>query len=240
MSEERYNVEHLQDYIGILTSHDIHHEKFTMELKAEDNPVMERWAAKNESSIELEFSYYSGTSTAFYHNRNLCPLRDTNKCPECKDITDRHYKFEANLERLQVGDTFRITAALMNNNRSVLPAEIHNFENYQPLVAACTEYWLRLDDTPEGINKKYEREQQRMQREREAEKKRTEDEEQAQKDARGRKRKERFQQFFGESPIITTIIATAIGSVIAGIILATIFNPIPRLFKYLYNLIFSN
>ena len=167
-------------------------------------------------------------------------MRDTNKCTECKDIRDRHHKFEVNLEKLQFGDTFKIKAALINNDRSVLPAEIHNFENYQPLLSACTEYSLRLNDTPEGNNKRYERDQQRKQQEREAEDKRKEDEEQAEKDAKWKKRKEKFQQFFGDSPYITQIIASAIGGVIAGVILTTIVEPIPRLFKYIYRLIFPN
>ena len=43
MNEQPYKVEHLQEYRGILTSHDAHREKFKMELKVEDNPVMKRW-----------------------------------------------------------------------------------------------------------------------------------------------------------------------------------------------------
>ena len=241
MNEQRYKVEHLQDYTGILTYYKWRNGTFKMELKVEDNPVLkERWTEKNESSIDLEFSYNLGTSTAFYHNIYSCPLRDTTKCAECKDIRDRHHKFEANLEQLQFGDTFRIQAALISNDWSVLPAEIHSFENYQPLLAACTEYSLRFNDTPEGINRKYEREQQRLQLEREAEEKRKEDEEQAQKEAKTRKRNERIKQFFGDSPYITQIIASAIGGVIAGVILTTIVEPIPRLFMYIYRLILPN
>ena len=224
MNEQRYKEEHLQDYTGILTSHRRLNGKFKMELKVEENPVMDRWIEKNKSTIESEFSYNLGTSTGFYHNINSCLLRDTNKCAECKDIRDRHHKFEANLEKLQFGDTFSIKAALMNNRQSVLPAEIHSFENYQPLLAACTEYWLRLDDTPEGINKRYERQQQIEQRQREDEEKRKEDEEQAQKDEKSRKRKESIQQFLGKRPNTNQIIVTVIGTTIANQILPFILS----------------
>ena len=177
----------------------------------------------------------------FFHNRRTCPLYLQNKeCPECEKMWEIYDIFAANLYHLQFGDTFKIRAALINNNQSALPAEIHNFERYQPLWAACTADQLRLDDTPEGINKKYERDQQRLQREREAEEKRKEDEEQAQKDAKWEKRKEKFQQFFGDSPYITQIITSIIGGLISGIIIATIVEPIPRLFKYIYRLIFPN
>ena len=114
----------------------------------------------------------------FFHNMRTCPNNlqrvDCNECERMRKIYDI---FSENLYPLRFGDTFKIQAALINNDQSVLPAEIHSFENYQPLLAACTEYPLRLDDTPEGINKKYEREQQRLQREREEEEKRMEDEE---------------------------------------------------------------
>ena len=238
MNEQPYKVEHLQDYQGILISHNRHNGKFKMELKVEDNPVLkERWTEKNVSTIELEFRYNGGPSTMFFHNRHTC---ERIECPECERIQEMYDIFHANLHRLQFGDTFSIQAALINNKQSVLPAEIQSFKNYQPLLAACTEYWLRLDDTPEGINKRYERDQQRLQREREAEEKRKAGEEQAQKDAKRRKRKESIQQFFGDSPYITQITTSAIGGVISGIILATIFNPIPRLFMYIYRLIFLN
>ena len=88
-------------------------------------------------------------------------------------------------------------------------------------------------DTPEGINKKYALEQQRLQREREEEEKSKENEEQAQKDAKWEKRKEKFQQFFGGSPYITQIITSTIGGLTGGIILTTIVEPIPRLFRWI-------
>ena len=137
--------------------------------------------------------------------------------------------FGTNLTYLQVGDTFKIKAALINNDESVLPAEIHSFENYQPLLVACTEYRLRRPDTPEGIKKKQELEEQRLQ----AEEKREVDEKQAQKDARWKKRKETFQQFFGGSPYIIQITTSTIGGLISGILIATIVEPIPRLFRWI-------
>ena len=221
MNEQPYKAKDLQEYTGILTHHSQYNERFKMELKVEDNPVLkERWTEKNVSSIELEFRYNRGPSTMFYHNRYTCPLHLENKeCSECERMRETYNKFEANLLQLQFGDTFRINAALINNDRSVLPAEIHSFENYQPLLAACTEYWLRLDDTPEGNNKRYERDQQK----REAEEKRKEDEEQAQKDAKWRKRKESVQQYFGKRPNTNQIIITAVGTTIA--------NQIPLIFK---------
>ena len=230
MNEHPYKAEHLQDYTGILTSSDARGGKFKMELKAEGNSIMERWTQKDKSTIELEFRYNGGPSTMFFHDRHTCKRID---CPECERIRKIYNIFEDNLHNLQFGDTFKIQAALINNKQSVLPAEIHNFERYQPLWVACTEYLLRLDDTPEGVNKKYEREQQRLQREREAEEKRKEDKEQAQKEAKRAKRKETFQQFFGDRPYITQIIISTIGGLIAGGILATFVEPIPRLFRWI-------
>ena len=223
MNEQPYKVEHLQEYTGILTSDDARNESFKMELKAEDNPVMERWAQKDKPAIELEFRYNGGPSTMFFHDRHTCERME---CPECERMQKRYDIFVSNLYDLQFGDTFRIKAALINNKQSVLPAEIHNFENYQPLWVACTEYQLRLPDTRKGINKKYELEQQRLQHEREAEEKRKEDEEQTQKDARSSKRKESIQHFFGKRPNLNQIIVTITATTIANQIL-------PRLFKYI-------
>ena len=97
MNEQPYKVEHLQEYKGILTSHDTHNGRFKMELKVEDNPVLkERWTKKNVSSIELEFRYNGGPSTMFFHNRFACPLYMENKeCRECErmsKIYDIFYK----------------------------------------------------------------------------------------------------------------------------------------------------
>ena len=231
MSEHRYKEEHLQDYQGILTSHNRHNGTFKMALKVEDNPVLERSIEKIESSIELEFYYNMGLSTLFFHDIHACPLRDTKKCPNCEDIKDRHYKFDANLDRLQVGDTFKIKAALINDKVSELQVRIQSFKDYEPLTAACTEYSLRLLDTPEGINKKYALEQQRLQREREEEEKRIEEEERRKKAEKW----EKLDQWLAKYSNILKIGVAAIG--------ITFLNQIPNIIKgvkYLYTLWFSN
>ena len=236
MSEHRLKQEHLQDYTGILTSHDENSGKFNMMLKIEDNPVLEKSSEKIESSIELEFYYNRRLSTLFFHDTYSCPIENQNgNCPECKDIKDVHHKFETNLHRLKVGDTFRIQAALVNNKQSELPVKIH-FKAYERIIVACTEYWLRLNDTPEGIKKKVGIQEQKLQREQDEKA----NEEQARKDARRRKRKKSIQQFFGKRPNLNQIIVSVIGGVIAGIILTTIVNPIPRLFRYIYYFLFPN
>ena len=172
----------------------------------------------------------------FFHNRPCQKI----ECPECKRMRKIYDVFYTNLYNLQFGDTFKIKAALINNDQSVLPAEIHNFESYQPLLVASTTDSIRLLDTPEGVKKKYDREQQRLRLEREAEEKRKENEEQAQKDAKRTKREERIQQFLGERPYTPQIIVSTIGGLIAGIILATIVEPIPRLFKDIFHRLFPN
>ena len=53
MNEHPYKVEDLQEYTGILTSDDARNQRFKMELKAEDNPVMERWTQKDKSTIGI-------------------------------------------------------------------------------------------------------------------------------------------------------------------------------------------
>ena len=234
MSKHSLEQEHLQDYTGILTSHNRNNGNFKMALKVEDNPVLKGSIEKIESSIELEFCYNMGLSTLFFHDINSCPNRNE-KCPECEDITEKHFKFEANLERLQVGDTFKIKAALVHNKQSELLVKIH-FKAYERIIVACTEYWLRLDDTPEGIKKKVEIEEQRLQREQDEKT----NEEQARKDARRRKRKESIQRFFGKRQNLNQIIVSVIGGVIAGIILTTLVNPIPRLFRDIYHFLFPN
>ena len=234
MSKHSLEQEHLQDYTGILTSHNRNNGNFKMALKVEDNPVLEKSIEKIESSIELEFCYNMGLSTLFFHDINSCPNRNE-KCPECEDITEKHFKFEANLERLQVGDTFKIKAALVHNKQSELLVKIH-FKAYERIIVACTEYWLRLDDTPEGIKKKVEIEEQRLQREQDEKT----NEEQARKDARRRKRKESIQRFFGKRQNLNQIIVSVIGGVIAGIILTTLVNPIPSLLRDIYHFLFPN
>ena len=88
-----------------------------MELKVEDNPVLERSVEKIESSIELEFYYNYGISTLFFHDIHSCPSRysQDESCAECDKMREIHDKFEANIYFLQVGDTFKIRAALINN-----------------------------------------------------------------------------------------------------------------------------
>ena len=223
MSEQRYKAEHLREYTGILTS-GIGNSRFKMVLKVEDNDVLKR-SEEIGSSIELEFYYDWDPSTSFFHAIFSCPKHSKNEqCDECDNVKDKYYQTENNLKRLQVGDTFRIMAALFKDRRSILPPEVIDFKNYQPLMVACDEYQLRLPDTPEGINKKHEREQQRLQREQEEEEKSKEDEEQAQKDAKTRKRNESIQQFFGKRPNLNQIIVTVIGTTIA--------NQIPNIVKF--------
>ena len=145
---------------------------------------------------------------------------------------------ETNLKHLQIGDTFIIMAALFKDGRSTLPGEINDFKNYQPLIVACEENRIRLPDTPEGINKKYELEQQKLQREREEEEKRIEEEEKRKIEADKAKRREkwdRLEQWLAKYPNIMTIGVAAIG--------ITFLNQIPNIIKgvkYLYTLWFSN
>ena len=41
MNEPPYKAEHLQEYTGILTRPNARNEKFKMELKVKDNPIIE-------------------------------------------------------------------------------------------------------------------------------------------------------------------------------------------------------
>lgn len=239
MNEQRYKAKHLREYIGILTS-EIGNSRFKMELKVEDNPVLkERWTEKNVSSIELEFYYDRDPSVSFFHAIFSCPKHSKNEqCDECDNVKDQYYQTRDNLKRLQVGDTFRIKAALFKDGRSTLPPEVIDFKNYQPLMVACNEYSLRLPDTPVGINKKYKLEQQRLQREREAEEKRNEEEEKCKEEADKAKRREkweRLEQWLAKYPNTLKIGVTILG--------ATVLNQIDQIFKglkFLFKLIFSN
>ena len=214
MNEQPYKLEHLRAYTGILTS-EFSNGKFKMELKVEDNSVLkERWTKKNVSSIELNFHYNLGPSSSFSHHIFSCPkYSKQEQCDDCDDIMGIDEIFETNLKNLQIGDTFCIQAALINNKQSVLPAEIHSFENYQPLLAAGTKSQLRLPDTREGINKKQELEKQKLQRE-----------------AR-ENRWNRLEERLAKRPYITRSIII--------VLLTTLANQIPnivRFVKYLFNL----
>ena len=168
MNELPYKVEHLRKYTGILTSK-FSDGRFKMDLKVDDNPfVKERWTEKNVSSIELNFHYNLGPSSVFSHPIFSCPkYSKQEQCDDCDNIMRIDRIFETNLKYLQIGDTFSIMAALFKDRRSTLPGEIKDFKNFEPLIVACEENRIRLPDTPAGINKKYELEQQRLQRERE-------------------------------------------------------------------------
>lgn len=234
MSELPYKVKDLQDYTGILTQH-VDSENFKMELKVEDNPVLRRSVEEIDRSIELVFHHNLGTSTLFFHNIFRCPCtrqserrNESGRCDECDKVMGTFKIFKENLKNLQVGDTFSIKAALINNKQSELPVKIH-FKDYERIEVACVDYYLRLPDTPEGIKKKLEREEQRLQQEREDEDNRKK----AEDDAKRRKRNESIKQFFGERPYIPQIIVSAIGGVIAGIILAITVEPIQRLFRWI-------
>ena len=52
MNQQSYKAEHLQDNTGILTNHDTHNGKFKMELRVEDNSILER---SIEEIIEINF-----------------------------------------------------------------------------------------------------------------------------------------------------------------------------------------
>ena len=220
MNEHPYKVEYLREYTGILTSK-FSNSRFKMELKVEDNPVLKRSVEKIESSIELEFYYDWTPSTSFFHAIFSCPKHSKNEqCDECDNVKDKYYETENNLKPLQVGDTFRIMAALFKDSRSTLPPEVIDFKNYQPLMVACDKSPLRLPDTPGGIKKKVELEEQRLQREQDEKA----NQEQTQKDTRSRKRKDSIKQYFGERPNTNQIIVTVIGT--------TITNQIPNLVKF--------
>ena len=123
--------------------------------------------------------------------------------------------FETNLKHLQIGDTFKIMAALLKDDRSTLPGEIKDFKNFQPLIVACEENRIRLPDTPAGINKKYALEQQRLQREREEEERRVEEEEKRKIEADKAKRREkrvRLEQMFAKYPYTIAIGVAIIGT----------------------------
>ena len=231
MNEQPYNAEHLREYTGILTS-EFSGGRFKMELKVEDNPVLERSVEKIESSIELEFYYDWNPSTSFFHAIFSCPKHSKNEqCDECDNVKNKYYQTENNLKHLQIGDKFRIMAALFKDGRSTLPPEVIDFKNYQPLMVACDKYSLRLPDTPAGISKKYALEQQRLQREQDEKA----NQEQTQKNTRWRKRKDSIKQYFGERPNTNQIIVTVIGTTIA--------NQIPNIVKfvkYIYRLLVSN
>lgn len=230
MSEQRYKKDYLQDYKGILIW-EVGSSIFKMELKLADNPVLKKSVEKIGSSIELEFYYSYEASTAFFHDVRSCPSHysSNEQCHECEKVREIYDKFEANLHKLQIGDTFKIKAALIHNDQSELPLRIQSFKDYELLIVACEEDWLRLPDTIEGIKKKQELEEERLPREREEEsylKKEL-------REAKWENRKYRFKQYFGKSPNTNQIIVTVIGTTIANQIL-------PRIFKYIYHLFFSN
>ena len=221
MNEERYKNEDLQDYRGILTSV-ARSGQFKMELKVEDNSVLERWAEKNKPTIELEFKYNFENSIEFVHNRKTCPNNLQNKeCNECERRGRIYGKFEANLEYLQLGDTFRIKAVLINNDQSTLPGEIHDFERYQPLLVACTEDRLILPDTPEGVAKKQELVDQRLKSEQDAKEKREADEKKAKWD----NMLNGLEQRLAKRPYITRTIIT----VVITAIVTTFLNQMPHI-----------
>ena len=237
MNELPYKVEHLRKYIGILTSK-FSNGKFKMELKVEDNPVLkERWTEKNASSIELNFHYNLGPSSVFFHPIFSCPkYSKQEQCDDCDNIIGMDKIFETNLKHLQIGDTFKIMAALLKDDRSTLPGEIKDFKNFQPLIVACEENRIRLPDTPAGINKKYALEQQRLQREREEEERRVEEEEKRKIEADKAKRREkrvRLEQMFAKYPYTIAIGVAIIGT-------SFTYEGLRFIGKKIYSLIFPN
>lgn len=228
MSKHQLKREHLQCYKGILTS-SYNNEIFRMKLKVEDNPVLEKSIENIEYGIELEFYCNLGISTLFFHDINSCIDRDNN-CSKCEEIKDKYYKFESNLYHLQLGDTFTIQAALVNNKQSELPVKIP-FRDYERIIVACTDSGLRLNDTPEGIKEKVKIQEQRLQQERE-EKKRWKKEE----NKRKRQGKwSRLDQWLTKYPNVMKIGV--------AIILTTVLNQMSNIIKfgkYLYSLFVSN
>ena len=206
MSEHIYKAEHLEVYTGILTEHNIHDSTFKMELNLAENPILKKSVDEIESSIELEFRYGIIISTLFFHDG--------------KGTRDIYFKFEAELRELQIGDTFKISAALINGDLSELPMRIHSFKDYEPLTAACTEYGLRLPDTEEGIKKKQELVDQNLKAKRDAKKNREEE----QIAAKWQKRKDSIKQYFGRKPNPNQIIVIVVGTTIANQLLPKIFN----------------
>ena len=62
MNEQPYKAVHLREYRGILISN-LSNGIIKMELKVEDNPILERSTEPIESSIELELFYNMGHSS---------------------------------------------------------------------------------------------------------------------------------------------------------------------------------
>ena len=121
MNEERYKAEHLQNYRGILTSLNAQNGRFKMELKLEDNPVLKKSVETIEPSIELDFYYNYDHSTLFFHDIHSCSYNRNENCPECQKMRDVYNIFQTNIYHLKIGDTFKIKAALINNDWSELP-----------------------------------------------------------------------------------------------------------------------
>ena len=244
MNEQRYKREHLKPYRGILTS-EVQNGSFKMELKVGENPVLQR-SKEIEFNIELDFKYDYSYSPQFFHNIHSCQIE---KCSECEKVRKIYSRFETDLSSLQLGDTFEISAALINNRYSELPREIGNIKVYEPLLVACPDYYsqnsLRLPDTTEGIKKKKELDDQRLQQEREEEEKRKEEEEKRKEEEEKRKEEEkkrkkaekwdRLEQWLAKYPNILKI-----GGAILGV---TVLNQIDHIFKglkSLFKLIFPN
>ena len=127
-----------------------------MELKVQDNDVLKR-SKTTKSSKVVEFLCDYTYSLQFFHNIHLCQIEN---CSDCDNTQKRYSRFEIDLSSLQLGDEFKISAALTNGHESMLPPEIEDIGAYQPLLVACPEYYnqntLRLPDTIEGINIKRE------------------------------------------------------------------------------------
>ena len=226
MNERRCKPEHLRPYQGVLSS-EVQNGRFKMELKVEENPVLQR-SKEIEPSIELEFIYDYSYSLQFFHNIHSCQIEN---CSVCETTRKRYSKVETDLSSLQLGDTFKISASLMSNNYSDLQQEIGDFKAYGPLLVACPEYYnqgsLRLPDTIEGINKKREYMEQKEREVEEEEKKAKEkEEEEAErlKKQRWRNRFDRFEQYPNTVKIIITVLIT------------TFANQIPFIVKVLKNI----
>ena len=142
MNEQPYKKEHLREYIGFLTSK-FSDGKFKMELKVEDNPVLQR-SKEIGSSIELDFKYDYSFSPQFFHNMHSC---QTANCSKCEEVRGAYFRYELDISNLQLGDTFKISAALINNNCSELPREIRTFKAYGTLLVASPRIFSRATPT---------------------------------------------------------------------------------------------
>ena len=151
-----YDIEHLLEYKGIFIESGGSKGKETFKIElAPQSEIAERIVNIDQQKAILEFTYGLFESSRFTHDITECQKEN---CESCTRFREKNLRFLHFISDLRVGDLISFSAAIVDEDQSILPPEISNINDYHKFVVYTgVKTWHRLNRTKESILKKTER-----------------------------------------------------------------------------------